>query len=868
MCVWPAAFLLLAQLADAPRLERLPNGLNVAIVTDHGLPLLSVQVWYRVGSSFDNVDQPGLCHIARTLLEHRDDAAVKLRAAGVRVESRTLRDACVFSSIAPPAFLDFVLGVEAARMAALEATPKQIARAVRIAARPALTSDALQIQGMRTSQGLMVGGGEFGPIDEAHRALLRHAFPRHPYQHPPALVAAALAAAAPRDVGDFLSRWFVPGNATVVIIGDLSDAVALDAVRRHFGKLPRKEPPRRADLELLARETVVVSEPGGSNAGVDLAWVTHPLGYFENTAVDVLMRLLCDSQTGPLALRMRALRASPPRIRRFAWREQGLLTLSVDAPATDLERVEGALRSVLESWTAGTPDVALLNRAKNQSVRAVLERHAGFSRYATSLAVQEVVGGDMLSARIEPDRVRRTTPHDLRQAARLLADRRRIVRRRTGNTIGGVKDTKQRGDAAASGSIDKVEWLKSPPAKPLRAGEALELLARFAPQDAIAFGVAGEPEIVTVQVAAGVQLAIHASPALRIATVRTAVRVDADAEPLFAQFQNGSRRHSAEQLADYLSYHAIDMAYVRDGAYAGLIARGPAERVPQMLEWQAELIQSPRIAAASSAPSGEDGGRPERPATQPSPTVREVFIHVAGDVKAAEIADWVKELWPGRSGPAAGAPEVKTSIADTAKSDESIGIGDVPVRLIWRPGDSEAIDIRASIPRYALIAGDAGAVQDLETAAWLIGVPHGYGPGIDEDHVWKWSCEIPGGSAIIATARTNEADAAADAAALLERAASIRAGRIPKSQLATAARLAAVSRVTRLDGSAPIVNAQPLDGGAARRTAPALRDSNDEKRTNSTIRIEIRGGSRDMSKALTGLGYPVTVVSPGPSANR
>ena len=182
-CITAAA--LLFQITDPPpRVERLSNGLRVVVVPDRTQPLISVQLWYAVGSAFDDPSNPGLCHIARTILERRNDAAPRLRAAGVRFESRTLRDACYFSSVLPPDSLEQVLKIEAERMQPLSATPEMLASALAAA----LTPDRL----------------------DTDRQLLAAMFPQHAYAHPPGFVAESLARLSPDDVDTFLQRWFVP----------------------------------------------------------------------------------------------------------------------------------------------------------------------------------------------------------------------------------------------------------------------------------------------------------------------------------------------------------------------------------------------------------------------------------------------------------------------------------------------------------------------------------------------------------------------------------------------------------------------------------------------------------------------------------
>jgi zinc protease len=64
-------FFLLVSPSEAGLLERasetvLPNGLKVILLEDHKAPLVTFQVWYRVGSRNEEWGKTGLSH----MLEH------------------------------------------------------------------------------------------------------------------------------------------------------------------------------------------------------------------------------------------------------------------------------------------------------------------------------------------------------------------------------------------------------------------------------------------------------------------------------------------------------------------------------------------------------------------------------------------------------------------------------------------------------------------------------------------------------------------------------------------------------------------------------------------------------------------------------
>mgnify|MGYP000703100512 CR=1 FL=1 len=251
--VWFGVLGLAAAGAATPWVERLDNGLTAIVLEDHTLPLVSVQLWYRVGSADDDPQWPGLCHVARTILEHREQAASRLRAAGIRFESGTLPDACYFHSVLPPDFLRPVLELEVRRASPLDVSPEMLADGL---ARAAAGGDA------RTGQAQ----------DRPDRCLLQAVFSNHPYRYPSTFVAARLQDLPTARVNDFIRRWFVPGNATVLVVGDVSEKATLELLREHFGALPWSQPGRRREVPSPPVDRVHVSVPG-DRAGLYLSLI-------------------------------------------------------------------------------------------------------------------------------------------------------------------------------------------------------------------------------------------------------------------------------------------------------------------------------------------------------------------------------------------------------------------------------------------------------------------------------------------------------------------------------------------------------------------------------------------------------------------
>ena len=619
----------------SPVVSRLDNGLQVVVVPCPASPLVSVQLCYRVGSADDDIEHPGLCHVTRAILERRD--------ARAGVESRTLRDACYFAWLVPAGQIESVLGAEARRMSPRPAAASEIGAAVRATA---------------GDLGFAHGRNE---ID-----VLGALFADDPYQRPPGLVAASLTAVTPEEVNEFLGRWFVPGNATLVVVGDVQPPPVQELVREQFGGLPWREPPHREWQRPPGAEQIHLSAATANYAGLDVAWLTQGLSAGENLALDVLLQRLCNPVDGLLCRRLVDVGCPPPRWHRETWRRAGAVVLSVNAPpadsepaaaATDLTKsrahefaaaeIEHVIREALEH-AADTPASEIeLNRARALAAREVHNRRLTFAARALELGLCEVVGGDLLLAQWELPRIERCTVGDLRRAAAELRAARTVWRPRTPGSAG-----------AARASDTQPRTADAHTALPCPSGEAPEPLNDV------------------------VKLTIYVDPAAEVVEVRTLVGTGIElGEALRALMAVGSTEHSLEQIRDYLSYHGLDLFPLDAESECGLLSCGPAERVPQMIELQEELIRHPNRAAATCQAAAENGRRlvgwlraglggearqlylppgfigwnvPDTPGTDAAALraaleqldkLRNVEIVVRGAVDPAVIRDAVKLVW-------------------------------------------------------------------------------------------------------------------------------------------------------------------------------------------------------------------------------
>src|SRR5438128_1371468 len=88
-------------------------------------------------------------------------------------------------------------------------------------------------------------GGENDPDQFLDQEVIATAFKAHPYGHPTIGWLSDLQSMTRDDLYGYYRRYYIPNNATLVIVGDVNTDEALRSVERCFGKIPAGDPPAR-----------------------------------------------------------------------------------------------------------------------------------------------------------------------------------------------------------------------------------------------------------------------------------------------------------------------------------------------------------------------------------------------------------------------------------------------------------------------------------------------------------------------------------------------------------------------------------------------------------------------------------------------
>jgi len=219
------------QPAAGPRLEvpftqfTLPNGLHVILHEDHTVPLLTVNVWYEVGSAREKPGRTGFAHLFEHLMfmgsknAKYGDFDQLLEAAGGTNNASTAEDRTNYYIDIPSNALDLALFLESDRMAYLiEAmSPKTVD-----AQRDVVKNERRQSY-------------ENAPYGMSSIEIAEMLYPKgHPYRWPTIGYTEDLTAASYEDVVQFFRMYYQPANASLVVAGDIDPAKTRAAVEKWF----------------------------------------------------------------------------------------------------------------------------------------------------------------------------------------------------------------------------------------------------------------------------------------------------------------------------------------------------------------------------------------------------------------------------------------------------------------------------------------------------------------------------------------------------------------------------------------------------------------------------------------------------------
>jgi zinc protease len=400
-----------ARAADRVVAATLDNGLRVLLLEDQRSPIVSFQLWYRVGSRNEHRGSTGIAHFLEHLMfkgtpSHGPKEFARLvEQNGGQNNAFTSQDVTSYYVDIAADKLDLVIELEADRMQNLLLDPKEIAseREVVIEERRTRTED--------DPSGFL--GEEVSSI----------AFKAHPYGAPIIGWMDDIKRVTPEEIRAFYKSYYVPNNAIVVAVGAFRAADALEKIKKRFGRIPRgKVPPPILAVEPTQNgERRVLVKKQAELPIVYMAWHVPNHTSDDAVALEVLSTILAGGRASRLYRdlvyqRQLALEAGGDNAY-FSLDPNLFWFWATPMPGQTPEKLETELGAHMERLKIEPVTDEELARAKNQIEAAFVYQEDSIHQRASLLARFELLGGFALKDSFLA-KVRAITAADLTRVAR------------------------------------------------------------------------------------------------------------------------------------------------------------------------------------------------------------------------------------------------------------------------------------------------------------------------------------------------------------------------------------------------------------------------------------------------------------------
>jgi zinc protease len=371
----------------------LDNGLDVVVIPDNRVPVVTHMIWYRNGSADDPQGQSGIAHFLEHLMfkgteKHPAGEFSKVVSAlGGQENAFTSFDYTAYFQRVSRENLKTMMEFEADRMTNLliEETVVGPERDV-----------VLEERRMRV---------ETDPSSQLSEAMAASLFVHHPYGIPIIGWMHEIETLSRGNALDYYRRFYTPENAILVVAGDITPDDVLILAQETYGRIePRGERPvrfRPRDPEPVAARHITVADPKVEQPTLQRLYLVPSCRTAENRdcyALELLAEVIGGGPTSYLYRKLVLERAIA--VNAGAWymssamEDTRFCIYAVPAEGVSLEDLERAVDEVLKTVREAL-DSEAIERAKTRLVAETIystDSQSALARiYGSALAIGETI---------------------------------------------------------------------------------------------------------------------------------------------------------------------------------------------------------------------------------------------------------------------------------------------------------------------------------------------------------------------------------------------------------------------------------------------------------------------------------------------
>ena len=386
----------------------LDNGLKVLVYEDHFAPVVSTQIHYRVGSYNESVGMTGISHI----LEHMafkgttkygpHEYSRMIEGAGGAENAYTSVNRTVYYAHLGSDRYELELELEADRMQNLLLAEEEF-----------LPEKQVIMEERRLR--------ENDPYSMIFEQLDLIGYSYHPYRQPIIGFMADIERISRDDVYEWYRNYYNPGNAVIVIAGDVVAEEAHQLVQKYFGGMKGHrveetaydELPQRGERRFELRKEV-------QTPALAVQYHTVAIDDEDMYALDVLSMVLSyglSSRFEQNLVRIKGL-ATTVNVYHINYKYGGsFIVFGIPQTGVELATLEHEVYTAIDSLKTTPVSDAELNKAKNQALAAAVYQQDSPSGVGMRLGWWEIEGGGWRNLNRYFEEVQKVSKDDIMRVA-------------------------------------------------------------------------------------------------------------------------------------------------------------------------------------------------------------------------------------------------------------------------------------------------------------------------------------------------------------------------------------------------------------------------------------------------------------------
>jgi len=401
----------------------LDNGLKVLMKPDHRAPIVTSQVWYKVGSSYEHGGLTGISHALEHMMFKGSEKLAPgefsriIAEHGGRENAFTGRDYTAYFQTLAKDRLAIAFELEAERMRNLTLPEEEFVKELKV---------VKEERRLRT---------EDDPESLTFERFSATAYQASPYRTPIIGWAGDLEHLKVADLRDWYHRWYAPNNATLVVVGDLEPETVFKLAEKHFGPLKPERilpPEMRGEPVQQGEKRIRVKAPA-KEPYLIMGYKATALGHAEEPWEPYALELLAAVLDGGSSARFSRELVRGTRVAASAGADYSAFTRlpglflidGTPAQGHTIEALEQALRAQVERVQREPVAASELARIQAQVVAHKAYEQDSVFYQAMQLGRLETVGLGWPLVDRYVEQLSRVTPEQIWAVARkyLVADR-------------------------------------------------------------------------------------------------------------------------------------------------------------------------------------------------------------------------------------------------------------------------------------------------------------------------------------------------------------------------------------------------------------------------------------------------------------